>query len=489
MKHLSALILLAAATAFTASAQTVMKVKMTSGETTEIPVGKIENVTFGETSKPEQPEAGRPVDLGLSVLWADRNVGATSEFAPGIECGWGDPTGERTSTDLDDYPSPLPPENISGTEYDIARAKWGAPWRMPTWEEVYELESKVSAASGYAYGTHYLKAMAENGNEIYFPCETEYQGKYWSGTLHEKHTTDAYVLYACPYQARFVNSHNSSDDTDHARRCVKFMVRPVMDKITVSTGTAEDITANSAQLVGTVEDTGQGVEVGFLYGTSQNLIEEGTRIEAGSSRGEFNIVIGNLAEGTTYYYCAYVEMGKDFYIYGETESFVPLHIYNIGDFYPSEQNRKGIVFYTEDGGRHGKVVSISKNAFPWFDAADIRHDCWNLYEGSENALVESDMAEWCKSFGSEWYIPARGELITLNDVIGIVNKTMSDNYDISEYDGYYDEIYWSSSQYTLTSAWAVCISENEAGVPLHKGGWYGGLEKTQINWVVAMKKF
>ena len=180
MRHLSALILLAAATTFTASAQTVMKVKMTSGETTEIPVGKIENVTFGETSEPEQPEAGRPVDLGLSVLWADRNVGATSEFDPGIQCGWGDPTGEKASDDLDDYPSPLPPENISGTEYDIARAKWGAPWRMPTWEEVYELESKVSAASGYAYGTYYLKATSENGNGIYFPCETEYQGKYWS---------------------------------------------------------------------------------------------------------------------------------------------------------------------------------------------------------------------------------------------------------------------------------------------------------------------
>ena len=100
-----------------------------------------------------------------------------------------------------------------------------------------------------------------------------------------------------------------------------------------------------------------------------------------------------------------------------------------------------------------------------------------------------DMAEWCKSFGSEWYIPAREELITLNNVIDIVNKTMADNYDISEYDGYYDEIYWSSSQYTSSWAWAVCVSENVAGAPSHEGGWYGGLDKSQINWVVAMKKF
>ena len=131
MKHLSALILLAAATAFTASAQTVMKVKMTSGETTEIPVGKIENVTFGETSEPEQPEAGRPVDLGLSVLWADRNVGATSEFDPGIQCGWGDPTGEKAEVSRASY-------DFSD---DLRRFQWGvqvgAEWQAYKHLSVY----------------------------------------------------------------------------------------------------------------------------------------------------------------------------------------------------------------------------------------------------------------------------------------------------------------------------------------------------------------
>lgn len=486
MKHLSALILLAAATAFTASAQTVMKVKMTSGETTEIPVGKIENVTFGETSEPEQPEAGRPVDLGLSVLWADRNVGATSEFAPGIECGWGDPTGERTSTDLDDYPSPLPPENISGTEYDIARAKWGAPWRMPTWEEVYELESKVSAASGYAYGTHYLKAMAENGNEIYFPCETEYQGKYWSGTLHEKHTTDAYVLYACPYQARFVNSHNSSDDTDHARRCVKFMVRPVMDKITVSTGTAEDITANSAQLVGTVEDTGQGVEVGFLYGTSQNLIEEGTRIEAGSSRGEFNIVIGNLAEGTTYYYCAYAEIAGG-YVYGEIKTFTPSGTYEIGDLYPA-YDPEGVVISTYDNGKHGVIVSLTRlSDVGWCDAIyDIgfgKSD--DLYDGSKNEMPTSTITKWCDELGEGWYIPARGDLITLNKEVDKVNETLRSYYNTDS--DCYNELYWSSSECSYSEAWVVCVASN--GWLGYESGWYGKKKKDEKHNVCAMKKF
>lgn len=486
MRHLSALILLAAATTFTTSAQTVMKVKMTSGETTEIPVGKIENVTFGETSEPEQPEAGRPVDLGLSVLWADRNVGATSEFDPGIRCGWGDPTGEKTSNDLDDYPSPLPPENISGTEYDIARAKWGAPWRMPTWEEVYELESKVSAASGYAYGTYYLKATSENGNEIYFPCETEYQGKYWSGTLHEKYTTDAYVLYACPNQARFVNSHNSSDDTDHARRLKNFMIRPVMDKITVSTGTAEDITANSAQLVGTVEDTGQGIEVGFLYGTSQNLVDEGTKVEAGPARGEFNIVIGDLAEGTTYYYCAYAEIAGG-YVYGEVKTFTPSGTYEIGDLYPA-YDPEGVVISTYDNGKHGVIVSLTQlSDVGWCDAIyDIgfgKSD--DLTDGSQNEMPTSTITEWCDELGEGWYIPARGDLITLNREVDKVNETLRSYYNTNS--DRYNELYWSSSECSYSEAWVVCVAPN--GRLGYESGWYGKKKKDEKHKVCAMKKF
>jgi hypothetical protein len=73
------------------------------------------------------------------VKWASCNVGASNPEEYGGYYGWADPTGTKTSTNVDDYPSANPPSNISGTEYDIARAKWGGNWRLPTKAEVQEL--------------------------------------------------------------------------------------------------------------------------------------------------------------------------------------------------------------------------------------------------------------------------------------------------------------------------------------------------------------
>ena len=158
----------------------------------------------------------RMVDLGLSVKWANCNVGASSPEEYGGLYGWGDPTGENRSTNLDDYPSANPPNNISGTRYDIARAKWGGSWRLPTLEEFEELHSKCKwelkwdrvmvrerkwiffevdreVETGYK-GVNGYKVTGPNGNSIFFPAagnrygEDVYyrgsRGDYWSGSLY-----------------------------------------------------------------------------------------------------------------------------------------------------------------------------------------------------------------------------------------------------------------------------------------------------------------
>lgn len=55
---------------------------------------------------------GIPVDLGLSVLWSSRNVGAVSGELPGLYAGWGDADGKLTSIDVGDYPCFSPPKDI-----------------------------------------------------------------------------------------------------------------------------------------------------------------------------------------------------------------------------------------------------------------------------------------------------------------------------------------------------------------------------------------
>lgn len=146
-----------------------------------------------------------PVDLGLSVKWASFNVGASKPEEYGGLYGWGDAEGTKTSTDNADYPSANPPRNISGTEYDIARAKWGGSWRLPTKEEEDELVRECAWKKSSLNGVKGYTVTGKNGNQIFLPGvggriknTTHYQvhgADYWSGTLGSAPETAYYMYY------------------------------------------------------------------------------------------------------------------------------------------------------------------------------------------------------------------------------------------------------------------------------------------------------
>lgn len=137
---------------------------------------------------------GTVVDLGLSVKWASHNVGASKDVDYGGRYGWADPTGLKTSTSVNDYPSANPPTNISGTSYDIARAKWGENWRMPTDAEVKELIDNCVWTWMTKNDVWGCMVRGRNGNAIFLPAAgirrsatqvdfVGYGATYWSGTL------------------------------------------------------------------------------------------------------------------------------------------------------------------------------------------------------------------------------------------------------------------------------------------------------------------
>lgn len=110
----------------------------------------------------ENSSDNKAVDLGLSVLWADRNVGASNCKENG------------------DY--------YTFEEADSAVCSMGSGWRLPTKTELEELENNCSWSwtdSGY-------NITGPNGNSIYLPAagwcggsSTSYVGKdgsYWSST-------------------------------------------------------------------------------------------------------------------------------------------------------------------------------------------------------------------------------------------------------------------------------------------------------------------
>lgn len=135
------------------------------------PVGNEETIVAGK--EVWQYDKVKAVDLGLSVLWADCNVGGESEAPIGNLYGWADSTGEKTSQYVADYIpfhkqlSAL--ENISGTEYDIATAKWGEGWKMPTKENWKELVDKCKWTREKAFFVDGYRVVGPNGNSIFLP--------------------------------------------------------------------------------------------------------------------------------------------------------------------------------------------------------------------------------------------------------------------------------------------------------------------------------
>lgn len=132
---------------------------------------------------------GNAIDIGLSVLWADMNVGASSPSDYGPLFGYGDPTGEKWSEDENNYPK----EAIIGTKNDIASANWGSGWRMPTAQELKELAEKCRWKPGTLNGVAGNIVTGPNGNSIFFPYagsrigvstyRAGQMGECWAGSL------------------------------------------------------------------------------------------------------------------------------------------------------------------------------------------------------------------------------------------------------------------------------------------------------------------
>ena len=161
------------------------------------------------------------VDLGLpsGTIWAGWNVGASTPEQFGGYYAWGETEEKSDYTwetyrywvdrngdgDMDSNEITNIGTNISGTQYDVARQKWGGSWRMPTKAEIDELDSKCSWTWYQYKGVWGQKVTGPNGNSIFMPAAgirygtSLYNdgslGYYWSATLREDNYGRAWYLY------------------------------------------------------------------------------------------------------------------------------------------------------------------------------------------------------------------------------------------------------------------------------------------------------
>lgn len=159
------------------------------------------NSANGQSSSP------KAVDLGLSVKWADRNVGARSIYELGKAYIWGETSTKKhviVGNALRSQYESLE-NNICGKQYDAARVNWGKPWRMPTKTEMNELATKCKWKIIKINGKRICKVTGPNGNYIYILTGDEMRwsedspwqafGFYWCGEkTGEKYQSEPWYL-------------------------------------------------------------------------------------------------------------------------------------------------------------------------------------------------------------------------------------------------------------------------------------------------------
>lgn len=199
------------------------------------------------TRTTEKVERYRAVDLGLSVKWATCNVGASKPEDYGDYYAWGETT-TKSDYDWDTYKwckgtddtmTKYCTESDYGTvdscitltsSDDVATVKWGSKWRMPTEEEMKELDEDCTWTWTTQNGVVGMKVTGPNGNSIFLPAagyrdgtDLHHRGSvgvYWSATL------DVGLSYQA-YRLLFVSGYWPLSYWKYRSR--GFTVRPVSD--------------------------------------------------------------------------------------------------------------------------------------------------------------------------------------------------------------------------------------------------------------------
>lgn len=122
----------------------------------------------------------KAIDLGLSVKWADCNVGANYPEEKGDYFSFGE-IKPKEDYHWDNYFAYADKnfETFQITkENDAASVNCGDSWRMPTKEEIEELITKCTWKPSTLNKVKGFKVIGENNNWIFLPC-SYFKGNYF----------------------------------------------------------------------------------------------------------------------------------------------------------------------------------------------------------------------------------------------------------------------------------------------------------------------
>ena len=168
------------------SQKTYMRVHKTDGGIIELLVSELDSISFYTEPVYAYHEY---VDLGLSVMWATCNVGASQPEEYGEFFSWGE-VESKSAYFNNTYKFLEGASKYSGGTYtkycesdgkivldpedDVAYVRWGENWRIPTDEEFGELLDNCIWAIDTINGVVGYRAVSKiNGNSIFLPAAGE----------------------------------------------------------------------------------------------------------------------------------------------------------------------------------------------------------------------------------------------------------------------------------------------------------------------------
>lgn len=186
-----------------------LKAEVDSMRCSQIELDGVEGVKSFHTC----PDGNHPhaIDLGLpsGTKWCCCNVGASTPEGYGGYYAWGE-TSEKSVYNWNTYAFYDKAtgyisigSDISGTQYDVAHVRMGAPWRMPGHEQQLELMNNCSRQWTNLNGVNGILVIGPNGGQVFFPAAgyrwddglngAGSSGDYWSGMLNP--LIDFYAYY------------------------------------------------------------------------------------------------------------------------------------------------------------------------------------------------------------------------------------------------------------------------------------------------------
>ena len=182
-----------------------------------------QNIVYFGTAKSYTPTGSISFasgDLGLSVIWADKNVGAdktedvggyyawgvTDEYAAPFTYKWFNEDGSKAkkyvSQDTHSESSPADGLTVLKAEDDVASVILGGDWRMPTKEEINELKA-LDCLEGYELnGKKGLLFVGNGDNGLFIPY----------GGYKDKSDTPVRTDYAYLWSSSLVTASSSAPE-------------------------------------------------------------------------------------------------------------------------------------------------------------------------------------------------------------------------------------------------------------------------------------